>query len=71
MNWLPSFTKLFLITISGIVLYVSGLVLMIVGGLTTWWSGGGQLIMLLGMAVIGISILLILLKFFMRLDGKA
>lgn len=73
MKWLPSFTMLFLLAVAGLILYM---------GSTIWsFEHMGQqspfMYQLIGaLAISGLVLtvlapLLILLKFFMRLDSKA
>ncbi len=70
MKRLPSFTALFLVFVAGLMLqFIGGVGSTIAFGSYTW-SSVLQLVMLIGLALMVIAPLLILLKFFMRLDHK-
>lgn len=71
MKWLPSFVKLFLI-------FVAGVVLMFVGNVVSMESFGNytlssifSIVALLGLAMALVSPVLIGLKFFAQLDQKS
>ncbi len=70
MKWLPSFTKLFLLFVLGLVMSVGGQIGFIqsLGNYTV--ASLFQLVYLLGFLLVILAPVLILLKFFMRLDQK-
>ncbi|WBO85163.1 hypothetical protein [Hymenobacter yonginensis] len=71
MKWLPTFTKLFLLFVLGLILSVVGAIgfNMTLGNYTA--SSIFDLAKILGFVLTVLAPLLILLKFFMRLDSKA
>ena len=71
MNWLPSFVKLFLLFIAGLMLSVGGALvgMQFFGNYTV--SSIFAILRLVGLVLMVVSPLLITLKFFAQLDRKS
>jgi hypothetical protein len=71
MNWLPSFVKLFLLFVAGLVLSVGGAIvgMEFFGNYTL--SSIFVILRLVGLVLMVVSPLLIALKFFAQLDKKS
>ncbi|MBJ6142746.1 hypothetical protein [Hymenobacter sp. BT559] len=70
MNWLPSFVKLFLIFVAGLVLSVGGIIAEMESIGSYAFSSIGMALRLLGLLLMVVSPLLIALKFFAQMDKK-
>lgn len=71
MKWLPSFVKLFLVFVAGVVLTIGSIGIEIAIPYSYTTSTIAVTLRLLGLALMLISPLLIGLKFFAQLDRKA
>ncbi|MGI4733816.1 MAG: hypothetical protein ACRYG7_01410 [Janthinobacterium lividum] len=71
MNWLPSFVKLFLLFVLGLVLSIGGTIaeMQFFGNYTV--SSIFMILRLIGMLLMVVSPLLLALKFFAQLDQKS
>jgi hypothetical protein len=71
MKWLPSFAKLFLLAVLGLMLGVAGGIGSVASSGNYTASSVFMTVELLGWLLVMIASILLLLKFFMRLDQKA
>ncbi|MGI4822210.1 MAG: hypothetical protein ACRYFV_13450 [Janthinobacterium lividum] len=71
MTWLPSFVKLFLIFVAGVVLTVGSIIIEVTLDHSYTGSTIAVTLRLLGLALMLVSPMLIALKFFAQLDRKA
>ncbi|MGI4761075.1 MAG: hypothetical protein ACRYF0_10235 [Janthinobacterium lividum] len=71
MKWLPSFVKLFLLFVAGVVLLFVGAIVSMEHPGNSTLSSAFDILRLVGLAMMLISPILIALKFFAQLDRKA
>jgi len=71
MTWLPSFVKLFLIFVAGVILLFVGNVISLGGSDSYTVRNIFGIVRLVGLAMMLLSPVLIALKFFAQLDRKA
>ncbi|SNC67062.1 hypothetical protein SAMN06265337_1822 [Hymenobacter gelipurpurascens] len=71
MKWLPSFVTLFLVFVAGLVLQVGSIFLSVNSFPTSPSFAWSMYLRLLGLLLMVVSPLLIMLKFFSRLDNKS
>jgi hypothetical protein len=71
MTWLPSFVKLFLIFVAGVVLNIGSIALEVTASYNYTISTIAVTLRLLGLALMLVSPILIALKFFAQLDRRA